>query len=154
MALLLYMFLFSCGAKPDRTKKSRSLRAGFVLCQTLRGAETSAANDIPHLVCFIIISPIFLKIILMIRISILLPDLRPLRYGCGTGGKVKPCSHWNYRVFTFEVAGFEPAAFWSRNIGTKIRLPKTFIYPYGIISCNSCTFCKSDFSYIICTYGP
>ena len=34
----------------------RSLRAGFVPDQTLRGAETSAANDIPHLVCFTVFS--------------------------------------------------------------------------------------------------
>ena len=54
-----YMFLFSCGAKPDRTKMSRSLRAGFVLYQTLRGAEASAANDIPHLVCFTVFSSRF-----------------------------------------------------------------------------------------------
>ena len=53
-----YMFVISCSAKPDRTNGSRSLRAGFVLCQTLRGAETSAANDIPHLVCFIFFSSV------------------------------------------------------------------------------------------------
>ncbi len=53
------MSLFACSAKPDRTKRSRSLRAGFVLYQALRGAEASAANDIPHLVCFTVFSSRF-----------------------------------------------------------------------------------------------